>query len=109
MRRIDVRYHKQILCDSYNYVVTLDSQATPLSRRERVWSARVHRVVTTPRSWRDQSDQVFRHDVILLREIHVPRAPVRLSAAQTRAQKVSWQRLFLRTTIKSEVVRAVAG
>ena len=63
------------------YVV---SQATPFSRRERVWSARIHRVVTTPRSWCDQSDQVFRHDVIISREIHVPRAPVRSSAVQTR-------------------------
>ena len=44
--------------------------------------------MTTPRSWRDQSDQVFRHDVILSREIHVPRAPVRLSAAQTRKDNI---------------------
>ena len=62
----------------------LVSQATPRSRWERVWSARIHRVVTTPRSWRDQSDQVFCHDVIISREIHVPRARVRLSAVQTR-------------------------
>ena len=63
--------------------------------------------MTTPRSWRDQSDQVFRHDVILSREIHVPHAPVRLSVAQTRKDMAA--SISKNNDKATEVVRAVAG